>query len=132
MCLEFGTDDEIFSGAFQVEYLDTYPSFKLTEDNLQINLMPLVTKSAVWRYEDEFRVIAEEHDKARSSGSLHTHDGFLSIPQTSLRAIILGCEMSAASRDSVRELIRWSERHIALKQATRVHNHYSLSIREIA
>jgi hypothetical protein len=130
VCLEFGTKEEEFSGAYRVEYSEGYPPFNLADDSLAHNLLPLVTKSAEWSYEHEYRVIAEEHAFARSAESLHTHDGFLTIPPTSLTSIILGCEMDDAARESVREIVRRSDRAMAVKEAVRVPNQYSLSIKD--
>jgi hypothetical protein len=131
VCLQFSADEEEFSGAYRVEYSETYPSFKLADESLERKLLPLVTKSTAWSYEDEYRVIAEEHALALSAKSLHTHDGFLTIPLASLTSIILGCEMDGAARESVREIVRRSGRAVALKQAVRVPNRYSLSVTDL-
>jgi Protein of unknown function (DUF2971) len=128
VCLEFRTKEEEFSGAYRVEYSERYPSFNLADDSLAHNLLPLVTKSAAWSYEHEYRVIAEEHAMALSAGSLHTHHGFLAIPSTSLTSIIVGCETDSGTRDRVREIVTRSGRAVAVKQAVRVPNQYSLSI----
>jgi hypothetical protein len=128
LCLEFGTDNEEFSGAYKVEYCDKYPSYNLTDQSLERNLLPLVTKSSVWSYEEEYRVIAEEHQVALSAESLHAQSSFLSIPSISLKSIILGCEMEDASRNSVREIVKQSGRAVAIKQAERGVGHYSLTI----
>jgi hypothetical protein len=128
LCLEFGTDSEEFNGAYKVEYCDKYPLFNLTDNSLEHNLLPLVTKAGVWSYEYEYRVITEEHATALSAGSLHTHNRFLPIQADSLKSIILGCEMDNASRDNVMNIVRRSGRAIAIRQAVRAANHYDLSI----
>jgi hypothetical protein len=128
LCLEFGTDNEEFSGAYKIEYCDKYPALNLTDDSLEHNLLALVTKSAIWSYEDEYRVIAEEHATALSPESLHTHDRFLSIPQDSLKSIILGCEMDDASCDSVTDILKRNGRAIVIKRAVRISGQYDLSI----
>jgi Protein of unknown function (DUF2971) len=52
ICLEFSTDNEEFSGAYKVEYCQKYPSYNLTDQSLEHNLLPLVTKSAEWSHAD--------------------------------------------------------------------------------
>jgi hypothetical protein len=117
ICLEFSTDNEEFSGAYKVEYCQKYPSYNLTDQSLEHNLLPLVTKSAEWSYECEYRVIAEEHTMAASTESLHTHGGFLSVPPDSLKSVILGCEIDDASRNNVRD--RAAQRSSRGNQASR-------------
>jgi hypothetical protein len=128
VCLEFSTDAEEFSGAYRVIYSERYPLFNLADDDPANNLLPLVTKAAAWSYEEEYRVIAEVHATARSDGSLHTHENFLTIPPSSLKSVILGCEMGSSSRESVRDIVKRSGKAISVRQAVRIANHYTLTI----
>lgn len=60
-CLEFDTSFYPFSKARQVQYSEFFPSLHPTND--EILLAPLITtKSIVWSYEKEWRVIHEHGD----------------------------------------------------------------------
>ena len=61
VCLEFSVENELFCGALPVTYLDSYPQFDIAATDADENLQHLLTKSAVWSYEDEFRVVVSEH-----------------------------------------------------------------------
>jgi hypothetical protein len=91
-------------------------------------MLPMITKSASWGHECEFRVIAEEEVSALSAGSLHTRDKGLLIPDNALTLVIFGCLMPVKVREEFRELIELSGRKIELMEARRIPNRYALSI----
>ncbi len=49
-----------FGQALKIEYVIDYPTFDLSDDTEDRSLLPLVTKSTHWSYEDEFRLIAQD------------------------------------------------------------------------
>ena len=47
ICLEFSVRNTLFCTAFQIEYMNRYPIFNLSEVDEAANLMPLVVKSCM-------------------------------------------------------------------------------------
>ena len=94
------------------------------------NLRPLLTKSAVWSYEDEFRLISTEHPFVFPNVPT-TKRGFLPLPKGALRSVIIGAEMPVADREIVRKLVADSGWGIALKIANLVPNRYGFEIAEL-
>jgi hypothetical protein len=129
ICLEFSCDNEVFGTAIKINYADDYPRFDLTDDGGDI-LSPLITKSRVWSYEDEYRVIAlEKFIGPPVAGVLRTKNNFLKLPHGALKAVIIGCMILQSEVEKLREIIgqRFSP-NVVLKRAARVPNRYDLSI----
>ena len=59
ICLEFATNNDVVCAALKVEYCDEYPFLDLSDDSAEQNLLPLISKSSNWAYEDEYRLIAQ-------------------------------------------------------------------------
>lgn len=129
ICLEFGCDNSVFSGALKVFYCDSYPTFELADEDASSVLLPLMTKANVWSYESEYRLVAQEEEFAVSR-TLITQGNLLRIPDTALKSIIIGCSASSSQRDNIRDLLRLSGRKIALKRTVRIANRYELAIED--
>lgn len=127
VCLEFSVQNELFCGALQVEYLQSYPQFSVAATDEDANLQPLLTKSAVWRYEDEYRLIVSEHPFV-FPGMPTTKEGFLPLPKGALQSVIVGTKMSAADRETVKTLVAGSGWGTALKVASLVPDRYEFEI----
>ena len=63
ICLEFACRNKVFGTAIRVQYLSRYPAFDLFDNADDTILLPWLTKSDAWSYEQEFRVIAQEKGK---------------------------------------------------------------------
>ncbi len=131
VCLEFSTRNEIISGALQVKYLDQYPILNFA-DNTEIgNILPLVTKSSVWSYEQEYRLIAEEEDHQKANETLKTKNDFFYLPNGILTGIIMGCMMKDSDKEALKEIVSKLSPKIQLKSAVRVPDKFSLEIIDI-
>lgn len=131
ICLEFNTNNEVFSSALQIEYGDTYPPFSLTDDGVETNVRALTTKSNDWAYEEEYRLIALE----KSSGlegydMLMSENNFLPIPENSLESVITGCMISEDKSAKIQELIDKSGKSVKLKRAVKLSDKYGLSVED--
>ncbi|MBR0868211.1 DUF2971 domain-containing protein [Bradyrhizobium sp. YCK136] len=131
ICLEFGCANDVLSSALKVVYCETYPPLDLADNDAQTILLPLIAKAKAWEYEDEYRLIAQEEAEALSRESLITKSNLLLLPDGALTSIIIGCVASDAACGAVRDIVRRSGRKIGLKQAERVPNHYSLTIKDV-
>ena len=128
VCLEFRCDNEVFSSAMKMNYTDEYPLFDFASDPL----LPLITKSRAWGYEDEYRVVALERfidPSVAVAGVIRTKENFLKLPRGALQSVIMGCMIERADADKLQQIIgQQFPRRVALRRAVRVPNRYSLAI----
>lgn len=128
ICLEFKCDNEVLGGAMRVNYVDTYPLLDFTCDPL----LPLITKSGAWSYEDEYRVVALEKfidPSVALAGMIRTKENFLKLPHGALQSVIMGCLTGKDEVGQLQQIIAEQfPRRVALRRAVRVPNKYSLSI----
>lgn len=127
VCLEFSVENELFCGALPVAYLDSYPRFDVSTADADESLQPLLTKSAVWSYEDEFRVVVSEHPFV-FPGVPTTKGGLLALPRDSLQSVIIGAEMPASDREVVKTLVAGSGWDTKLKVANLLPDRYVFEI----
>jgi Protein of unknown function (DUF2971) len=132
ICLEFGCRNEVLRCAIQVVYCETYPPLDLADDDAETVLLPLITKSKAWDYEDEYRLIAQEEAEALNRKSLIAKNNLLLLPDGAITSIIVGCVAPEGTRNAVSDIVGHSRRVLGLKQAVRVPNHYSLTIENMA
>ena len=130
VCLEFSVQNELFCNALPVEYLDSYPQFSVAATDEDENLRPLLTKSTVWCYENEFRLIVSEYPFVFPNVPT-TNGGFLALPNGALQSVIVGAKMPASDREVVRTLITNCGGRGALKVATFVPDRYEFEITEL-
>jgi hypothetical protein len=92
--------------------------------------MPLVTKSAAWAYEDEYRLISQEKSNASPYPTLITENGLLKLPEGSLKAIIIGCLAAEDSKPihDIRQVVSGAGASIQLKRAVRKTDQYKLAV----
>lgn len=60
ICLEFSPRNALMCCATQVEYCSAFPALRLYSKSEDDNLVPLLTKAAVWSHECEYRLVAQE------------------------------------------------------------------------
>ena len=131
ICLEYSLENnKLFPNACKVEYRTEYPS--LSPVTLKDHRQLLLTKSADWSYEEEFRLLAR-----LQSGPFDSHplgpvfravDGFLPLPPVSLTSVIVGCENKEA--ELIRRLVNEHMPGLPTKRAVRFANQYKLRIDE--
>ena len=130
VCLEFSVKNSLFCGALKIQYIKKYPIFKLYEQNKFENIKPLISKSIIWRYENEFRLITSELPYTFPN-TPSSENGFVSLPNNALKSVILGCQMTDANKDIVRSLILNSGFNVELKEARIIQNRYELEIHHL-
>lgn len=130
ICLEFSTQSPIMGDALQVTYRETYPSFDVADDS-DFVLSTLLTKSADWSYEAEYRFIAQERNEAVGIRTHFTDNSFLSLPTGSLKSVIVGCLMSSANKIQLRDLIKRTDPNVVLCEANKVPDKYQITIRQL-
>jgi hypothetical protein len=120
----------VFGSALEVQYSDKYPSLEFAIDGKDpLGLLPLVVKSDVWRYENEYRVVAQENFQLPREDILRTRRNFLKYPPGALRAVIMGCMVCQSDVAELRKIIDQQFRpYVALKRAVRNRDDYGLSI----
>jgi hypothetical protein len=124
VCLEFDGRSDPFRAAEKVQYRGTYPA----RDVVTMSYEPLVTKSADWSYEAEWRLIAEERAFAQSRFSIKTDNDFLTVPVDTLRSVTIGCLADEATRMLITRVVRNNARGVVVRQATIAPDRYDLII----
>jgi hypothetical protein len=125
ICLEFSTANPVVCCAQRVEYLQEFPRMPLHSRDEDDSLVTLLTKSDVWSYEKEYRLVAQESDNRTSHDTLITHENYLKLPEGTLLSIIVGCQ---GPLDDVLKLVNELAPGLPVKQAMRVPNKYALRI----
>jgi hypothetical protein len=125
ICLEFNVGNEVICCALEAQYFSEFPMTLQYSDDLAENLLPLLAKSDVWKYENEYRLIAQDTANATPDETLLATNGFLKLPDGALRAIIVGCQ---GPYDAVRELVRKCNVDIPVLRARKIDNRYALEI----
>jgi hypothetical protein len=124
MCLEFDTSGFPFRASTKVEYLAEYPTYDLPT----VGYEPLITKSAEWAYEAEWRLIAEERGFARSDKTVKTNGDFLTIPRDVLKSITIGMRADEPTRTLIRRIVKANAPHVLVRQAERAPDRYKVKI----
>lgn len=125
VCLEFNVQNEVICCALEAQYFSKYPMTRQYSDNLAENLLPLLAKSDVWKYESEYRLIVQDAANATPHETLLATNGFLKLPDGALRSIIVGCQ---GSYDAVQDLVRKYNVDIPVLRARKIDNRYALEI----
>jgi hypothetical protein len=124
ICLEFNTNNALFSEALEVNYRTSYPPW-LPHEMEQIAFEMYLTKSDDWGYEEEFRIIGgldmeKEH--------LNLDGDCFRLPPSALQSVIVGCEAREATYNAVANIVNEHAPGLQVKRVVRVPNHYKLTI----
>ena len=135
LCLEFSTSNHVMCCALGVEYKREIPNIAAYSDDDDTNLIPLLTKSEVWSYEQEYRLVPQEYrlvaqeDQIKTEhDTLITNNKYLKLPDGALTSIILGCLGCQRQREEVQELVQKHSPETRVRQAVRLENCYELRI----
>jgi Protein of unknown function (DUF2971) len=129
VCLEFAHDARVFDSTYKVVYCEEYPQFDPGERDIGKILLPLITKSVDWKYEEEYRAIAQDKEKRTPHDTLITENNYFSLPAKMAESVILGALIARCDEDEIRKMVAERTGHpIVLKRAVRVPNRYGLSI----
>ena len=122
VCLEINVGQFDLCAAIQVQYREMYPTFRLDDDQ---DLSPLYTKSFDWKYEDEYRLIAQEEHGSFDHPTLKTEDQFYKLPLGSLAS---RARASEEDRRTIRTIVDSSGSNLLIRQAARASDRYELLI----
>lgn len=128
VCLEFDTKNALFGGAWEVQYSQYFPKFQFLDVHESDPMLALLHKSIVWKYEQEFRVVAHTQNGKAEYGDSHLcikNNNFLRIPDNSLKSIIVGCQ---ADYDEICTLVNKIAPNLPVRKAIRASSQYSLEI----
>jgi hypothetical protein len=127
IALEFDTSADQVVWAYRVYYRSDDPTIRMYEDDNNANLVPIFTKSDVWAYENEYRMIAEERQQPRQN-MLATQNSILRLARGALAGVVLGCQ---CDEDRVLDLIDRYGRDLRVRRAKRVQDKYALTLETI-
>ncbi|MFM0715936.1 DUF2971 domain-containing protein [Paraburkholderia strydomiana] len=127
VALEFDTNADQVLWAYRVHYRDVYPTIRMYEDDDNANLVPIFTKSDVWGYENEYRLIAEERQQSRMN-MLTTQGSTLRLARGALVGVVLGCQ---CDEDRALGLLDRYGRDLRVRRAKRQMDKYALTLEAI-
>ena len=128
ICLEFSLRNVVMCSALGCIYGADYPIIPVNSNTLLDSLKPLLCKSDIWRYENEYRLIAREGGRLgvqTLDNELRTHQNKLQLPAGALTGIIVGCQ---GNFESVRAMAAHLAPNVRVRQARRIPNRYALAI----
>lgn len=127
---EFAINNQLFERAMPVHYSQEYPHLDLTSDGGAPELLAVLTKSAAWDYEREYRVIAvTEEGGVEPQGLIPVaKTGFVNLPPASLTAVIVGCMISTRDAKEIEDILQASSDEILLKRVVRSDERYELIV----
>jgi len=126
ICLEFSVPDNLlFSKAAEVVYREVYPHWVPCDINDKPGLVMelILTKSADWCYEKEYRLVSVQ--TSALSNFLQLHGDYFRLPNGALKSVIMGSE---ANHKAIGALIKDCAPNLPIKRAMRSANLYSLDI----
>ena len=128
ICLEFDLRNDVLCSALKCKYAAEFPTIKLHDHSMSTDLLILLSKSNVWSYEQEYRLIAQEKTEAvLGARTLMTDENFLQLPAGALRAVIIGCQ---AEHERVRALVQAVAPGVRVRRARRVPNRFEVFIED--
>lgn len=117
--------------ASRVDYLKDYPSIDIL-DTVESARQILLSKSAAWSYEHEYRVLAWEGEFAPSGIEIPVTDGnFATLPDDSLSSIVLGALASGDTEKAVLAMVDESGLDLVVQRAVLLPDRYGLTFRRL-
>ena len=126
ICIEFRTDivHSLFTEAKPVVYDEELPRYDLyevvTNEELRSSVPWMLTKSPLWEYEKEWRVLDFE-----------TRNEPQAFPAECITGVILGCRIPASEREKVEQWVASLSHDVTLYEAKQSDTHFRLSIDRI-
>jgi hypothetical protein len=120
MGFDVASDIPFFTLPLHVRYETNYPAYRYLTEPDRIVSHGLLTKSSLWSYEQEIRVIKNRQ-------------GLHSFSEQALVEIVLGCRIEAPNRTRIFQYLRdYGYNHVVVSEATPSSSRYELDIRQIA
>jgi hypothetical protein len=124
-CLTEKPDSTIMGAHYACShYRATYPDY----DFVGGGYPALFTKSDVWSYEAEWRLIVEERGFARSAWTVKTDNDFLTLHSGVLKSVTIGCLADESSRQRIEHFVITNAPGVLVRQATLMPDRYELRI----
>jgi hypothetical protein len=120
MGFDVASDIPFFTSPLHVRYETNYPAYRYLTQPDRIVSHGLLTKSSLWSYEQEIRVIKNRQ-------------GLHSFSNQALVEIVLGCRIEAPNRTRIFQYLGdYGYNHVVVSEATPSSSRYELEIRQIA
>lgn len=125
ICLQFEVRNTVVCAALECTYSKEYPIFDVHDDSDGAQLKGLLSKSDVWTYESEYRLIAQDESYRTEKFSLITKNNYLELPKGTIKSIIVGCR---GNYEVVKTLVDKYDPTIQVKRAILIPNEYKIEI----
>jgi hypothetical protein len=127
ICLEFNVRNIAFMSAVEVIYRSEYPFWTPYSATIENAVEMVLTKSADWSYENEFRLFARPD--VDDNHPLKLHGQCIRLPENALASVIVGCQ---GDYEAVSGIVSEHAPGLQVKRAMRTPNRYSLAIEDVA
>lgn len=104
VCIEFDCSYAPMNGARKVKYTETYPSVIYPFPSELDSVVPILTKSKEWSYEEEFRISLRENNPLFVSGT-----NYLNLDKGAIKSVTLGACISDEDKDTVMKIANESK-----------------------
>lgn len=136
VCVEFSTSCRPFHRAFEVRYSNDYPAIEVWEDGEAHVHTFLLTKSSVWSYEQEYRLVGVDSKSqflATLEDPLIVEGDDVGLSEfDSIRSITCGMRMDPGLVGTVRELVARTAPHVEFRVASAHPSRYEIEIKTAA
>ena len=118
VCLKFNVlkDLDFFVIPFPVKYSDQYPTYNHLKDRTTLVNDMVLTKSKIWEYENEIRVI-----KLNKTG-------YINFKKGALEEIVFGCNTTDQEINEIKNLALKHDYNIIFKKANKKQRQFGLEI----
>ncbi len=125
LCFDSSHDDE-FGAALQVVYSDDLPSIGFFDRDPTCALVAMaLTKASIWKYEQEFRMIAPDPP---IPGVLTLINDNFTFTADRLIEVILGCQIKPDDEEFIRRLVVAYPTPIKIRRAVRSKTQFALTL----
>lgn len=126
ICIEFDCAYPPMNGARKVKYTDTYPSVVYPFPSELDSVVPVLTKSKEWEYEQEFRIALRENNPQFVIGTK-----YLNLDEGAIKSVTLGACISDEDKETAIKIARESKFTPKIFQAKLSKSKFELVFEEI-
>jgi hypothetical protein len=132
IALEFDSTTPQLQYAYRVFYRKEYPPIRMYEKGANAEYVPIYTKSHLWRYEHEYRLVGEERRSALSEKSQHgvpmLNNQKLRLERSVLTGVVIGCQ---CNYERVMAVIDKFGPDLRVRRAALETNQYALTLETV-
>jgi len=128
LCLQFDVRCQQIGEAYKVHYQEQLPTSLVGAADDQETIKALLTKSDIWAYEEEYRLLARDYLRPLGDFPL-TVGNYAKLDDTALIGIVIGCQNPHI--DEILEMVVRYKPDITVRSALRLPHKYGIGYQTI-